>query len=460
MKTGLAIHTITPDGPVRMVGYGDRTHPSEGVRDDLLCSVLYFEPEGGSEAPFALVELDLCIMGPAAVEAVQNRVAAATGLASERVVLHFSHTHSGPDTIAIHEDPEPWAQRYYVLLTDAIIAATREARDGAFRGSIEVRTGRCHMAVNRRHLVDPIDSQLTLFSILDARRQPRAILFHYACHPTAFGVEHYRISADWVGDARRAVSEFTGLPVVFVQGAQGNLDPVCRGVLDMADPDQARGSTDRTVVTTAHVLVNAIRDTLNEPVRVEVDAAALVVRDVTIPLRYTGLSSTEVDRRIHAWKQEFAEFLGCPVEDVPEGPTINSLIKDRAREIGASRDETIRMVAEQFVYTTFLWMYRGAESHIRAEEGTATVRITRIDLGPVRLLGIPAEPLVEIALDFRQRHPDRLALVAGLCGGWTGYLPHRSNFEQEDAGILYETISTLYAPEAASTILDEVGGDG
>ena len=30
---------------------------------------------------------------------------------------------------------------------------------------------------------------------------------------------------------------------MFLQGAEGNVDPVCRGALDMADPDQAVGSS-------------------------------------------------------------------------------------------------------------------------------------------------------------------------------------------------------------------------
>jgi hypothetical protein len=64
------------------------------------------------------------------------------------------------------------------------------------------------------------------------------------------------------------------------------------------------------------------------------------------------------------------------------------------------------------------------------------------------------EPLVEIQHDFQARNPDSIALVAGICGGWAGYLPHRVNHEQSDSDTLYETISTLYAPEAAERILD------
>jgi hypothetical protein len=42
-----------------------------------------------------------------------------------------------------------------------------------------------------------------------------------------------------------------------------------------------------------------------------------------------------------------------------------------------------------------------------------------------------------------------------MVGGWLGYMPHRSNFEEAEAGERYETVSTVFAPSACEKMLDE-----
>ena len=64
------------------------------------------------------------------------------------------------------------------------------------------------------------------------------------------------------------------------------------------------------------------------------------------------------------------------------------------------------------------------------------------------------EVLLSVAFDWQKRLPDRIALIAGLFNGWLGYLPHKSDYDEPLADQLYETVSTVFAPEASRLLLD------
>ncbi|MBE3064491.1 MAG: hypothetical protein IMZ69_05680 [Spirochaetes bacterium] len=92
---------------------------------------------------------------------------------------------------------------------------------------------------------------------------------------------------------------------------------------------------------------------------------------------------------------------------------------------------------------------------MQPRQGTARLPCRILDFGGLCVLGAPLEILVEAAFDWQRRLAGRIALVSGLTGGWLGYMPHRSNFEEAEAGVLYETVSTVFAPSACEKMLDE-----
>src|SRR5438093_4582289 len=56
-KAGVATVAITPDGPIWMAGYANRTKPSEGTAQDLFAKALALEDAGGSR--LVIVTMDL-----------------------------------------------------------------------------------------------------------------------------------------------------------------------------------------------------------------------------------------------------------------------------------------------------------------------------------------------------------------------------------------------------------------
>ena len=152
-------------------------------------------------------------------------------------------------------------------------------------------------------------------------------------------------------------------------------------------------------------------------------------------------------------KNKFAIFLDIPPQDVTEDSVINALIKDRCRELKLSHEETRKIVGEQFTYIQFIWAYKFGSEFINQEKGTLSCDITEINFGPLIFLGIPAEVLIETAFEWQEKYPDKTALIAGLFNGTFGYMPHVSNFKEQDSDSLYETISTVFGENTSELIM-------
>ncbi|HUX14458.1 MAG TPA: hypothetical protein VMW87_15625 [Spirochaetia bacterium] len=451
IRTAIEFSEITPQESVPLLGYGDRTHDSVGIHDELSAYCWWLQPEKGE--PFAWVVLDLCLLSIPSVQALSELVAIEAGIAPDQIFLSTTHTHSGPDVRRIAVDNAGWAVRYRELLVRRIAMTISRARERAVPSRIEIRPGLCGLGVNRRDSTRPVDTRLFLLSLVDESGSVHGQIFHYSCHLTVLGVDNYQISADWVGPVRESIQKESGAPLMYIQGAEGNVDPVCRGGLDMADPDQAIGSSFEIMNEMARDVTASIQSAAGCP---PISTATDVKTNrflIEMPLRYGKVNRQLFRSRIQKWKQGFAAFLAIPEEEVPEDWSINSLIKERCRNLCSTAETTRHWVAEQFAYGAFLSIYGGSDSLARPEAGIIPITAAILDFGGLVILGMPVEALVEIAFDWQSRFADTTALICGLFGGWAGYLPHGSNFNEPKADQLYETVSTVFAPGAADALL-------
>jgi hypothetical protein len=453
IKTAIAYSDITPEESVPLMGYGDRTHSSEGVHDSLFAYAWWLEPEGVE--PFVWVVLDLCLLSVISVNDLAAKISGKIGLAKEQILISATHTHSGPDVRFVSGSSQPWARKYYKKLIAGCAEAIQKAREQAVVCRIEVRTAESDLGVNRRESSSPIDPRVVMFSLFDDSGAERGFLFHYSCHLTVLGVDNYLISADWLGPVRTELQKELGIPVMFLQGAEGNVDPVSRGALDMADPDQAVGSSFEVMEQIAEKMSAGLRSGRNsKPVSI-LERGRVESRTVSLPLRYGGLTPDQVQAKLEEWKRKFSSFLEIAPEEVPESSIVNVMVKEQSRKKNLDAEQTRRWVAEQFTYASFLNIYKTGGEMIDGNKGQVHCPIHLLDFGPVKILGIPMEVLLDVAFDWRQRVPDRIALIAGLFGGWIGYLPHKNNFQEPRATQLYETVCTMFAPEASIQLLEE-----
>lgn len=452
--TGLSRIDITPEESVPLIGYGDRTHGSVVVHDPLSAYAWYLKNNAGNE--FVWIILDVCLFSVKTASDLKKMIAARTGLSSDDILLQATHTHSGPDTSMLTDTEEAWAQRYAKLLGERLSSAASEAKRNSFEGTIEVRKGSLSIGTNRRGTELPIDRGLIVLSLRDRQGLVRGVLFHHSCHLTSLGVDNYLISADWVGSVRSRFEKDRKIPFAFLQGAEGNIDPRTRGVLDMADPDQAKGISFSEMEKLSDEAASALDAALASPLIESLDDFRILPVQTQLPLKFGPLPDTAVREKIETWKSSFGKFLGIDAASVPEAGIINALVKERCRELALSASEVRHWVAEQFAYTSFFMIYLRAGENVDVKRGFAEVPVTVVDFGKLFFACTPAEVLIENAFDLRERFKTKIALIAGLANGWMGYFPHSSNYKEKAAGELYETVSTLFSEKASGIFLGAV----
>lgn len=296
-SVGAARVDVTPEGPIRLSGYGSRREEATNVARPLSAKALALA--WGDGPPLVLVTVENCGVPAEMVEEVAARLAEADGLPRDRLAVASTHTHTGPCLSGplplLFGEPLPPDQRdrvdrYTRLLTDRIEAVAREAIAHRAPARLAWGRGRVGFAANRRVLEDgkwvgfgvnpdgPVDRSLDLLHALDADGKPIATLVATACHCTTLGGEFNEVCGDWAGYAMEAIERDQpgGLALVAIGcGADANPEP--RGALEMA---KAHGEE---VAAEARRLLDAGLEPLSGPVvarltRVELPFAPIPTR--------------------------------------------------------------------------------------------------------------------------------------------------------------------------------------
>jgi hypothetical protein len=225
LRVGMAVVEITPAVGTPLGGYAARNGAaSTGVHDPIMAKALVLDDGGG---PVAIVTTDLIGTSPA----IRRRVLEKTGLASERLLLCASHTHSGPGAFAEGAFAAVVLGKYdptvFAGLADGIAAAIGKAREqmapgriGAARVELPGRTR------NRRHAGDVTDPELIVLSVHAGKR--RGVLVNLTAHGTVLDADNLLFSADWMGPLQADLERRLGSSavVLYTNGAEGDQSPV------------------------------------------------------------------------------------------------------------------------------------------------------------------------------------------------------------------------------------------
>lgn len=308
LLAGCARAEITPPVGQPMGGYLGRLREDgggcHGVHDPLYARVLILRQGGLS---VAIVSLDLLLFASARV------VAEAKGRWDlDQVLLCSTHTHAGPiprtgglpewsdlesnpdqvlDFEAFADDP------WYAETETKILWAIGEAMETLFPARLAVGEGACDLAHNRRLVHDdgritmlwadpdgqatgPVDSTLGVVRVDDASGQRRAVLVHYGCHPVTLGQNNRLISADFPGalTARLEAELGEGAMAMFLQGAQGDIDPR-HCVMSGEAAFEAIDRMGETLATEAWRVVNELQPKSMTQLRADQQHVRLAQRD-------------------------------------------------------------------------------------------------------------------------------------------------------------------------------------
>ena len=232
---------ITPETSQWLLGYGARQ--SEGVHDRIHHRIVAMDD---GKRQFFLVSSDLAAISPAFYEQFCRELEQETGITSQQVWWTLTHTHSAPEVgppglVGImlpnryEHEPNP---EYSEMVKARLVEGVREARSRLEPARLGVTTGHSMANINRRAIdVDgraslgmnpegPVDRQIGLIRLDRADGSPLVLIVKYAMHGTVLGSENLLISGDAQGIVAEYVEEKLGAPMLYVNGAAGNIAPI------------------------------------------------------------------------------------------------------------------------------------------------------------------------------------------------------------------------------------------
>lgn len=402
---------ITPPGPVPLAGYASRAElgPATEVLAPLQLRTLVLGEEG--EEPVVIIGADLLWWGTELVRTLRQDVQAAFGIPGEHLVLHATHTHSGPQT-ALHMTPSLGEvdEGYLESLRRTVLRSIEAALGRREQVSLEFSRAPAEVSVNRRWARTagrlprtPIDQELTAVSFRNVRGDRVAMMVHFACHPV---VHHGNaITSDFPGAVCAQLERDTAPLVMYLQGCCGDVNP------DRYDPDGRyhNGAQDE-IEAMGQDLVQVVRRALASPQHHGIANVALRRARVELPLQQRA--SLE---HLHAWATE----PGC-------------------------RGEWSRLMLD----------------HPDRFKRDPYLDLVRVDLAPnLQLLGMPAEPLSSYGLHTKAVS-NNTCLPLGYTDGMTTYLvgeqhQREGGYEPEEAP-LYMGLPALLAPTTEQVVLDAI----
>ncbi|HET6738034.1 MAG TPA: hypothetical protein VFH76_03845, partial [Kribbella sp.] len=211
---------VTPPPGHPLDGYAARAEPATGTADPLRASIIWLST---ADDPGVLwLTLDAIAVGCELRTELAAAAGAAAGIPPSHVVVSASHTHSGPSGWTGQIHPVIPAEREADLV-DALVGAVRSVQletqpvTASWR-SIEV----VGVGPNRHRRNGPHDNTAGILALHSTSGALEAVLLDFACHPTTYGPENLKYSADWPGAARAALAPAV---VGFLQGAAGDVSP-------------------------------------------------------------------------------------------------------------------------------------------------------------------------------------------------------------------------------------------
>lgn len=216
---GVATVEITPGKLVPLGGYGGRKgKPMTGVHDPVYAKALWLETR---DRRLCIVTTDLIGSTLEIRDAIRPEGA--------DLVLAASHNHSGPGALT----RGMWVvamgkfdAEFHAELTAKLKKLVEDARSVVVPARLGFARGEAPELVrNRRHKDGPVDPELNVLLVTDALSRPLAVLANFTAHGTMLSEDNFLVSGDWPGAFQRALERRVGAPVLFTNGAEGDVAP-------------------------------------------------------------------------------------------------------------------------------------------------------------------------------------------------------------------------------------------
>jgi neutral ceramidase len=412
-QAGVARVKITPPVPFWMSGYAARTHPSEGVEQDLWAKALALRDPGGHSV--VLVTTDLIGLPRVISDEVAVRVRERFRVERSQIVLSASHTHCGPavrKNLAVlydfSEEDRRRVDAYGAELVGRLVEVVGRALEDLAPARVSVGHGAVGFAVNRREPTPegvkigvnpggPVDHDVPVLKVTAKDGSLRAVVFGYACHNTTLGGDFYRIGGDYAGYAQAELEKtHPGATALFMMLCGGDQNPNPRGTLDLA-------------LQHGHALATEVARVLGTS-----------LRRVRPPLR----AALEV----------------VPLDFAPH---TRAVFEEEARSEDRFRQRRARLM---------LAAYDAGKPVRQTPYPVQAIRFGR----DLTLLALGGEPVVDYALRLKRELPTERLIVAGYCHDVMCYIPSRRVLQEGGYEAVDNTIYYGQPGPFAETVEDTI----
>jgi neutral ceramidase len=232
---------ITPDTPQWLMGYAPRQ--SNGVHDHIYHRIVAMDD---GHVLFFLISSDLCLFSPSVYDAAAAELHKELGVEPRNIWWSVTHSHATPEVgppgiygVLLHgRSDHEWNRDYAAQVTRSLIDGVKEAKAKLEPARIAIGTGMSMANINRRAKDEdgkvslglnpdgPTDRQIGLIRIDRADGSPMAIIANYAMHGTVLDGSNRQIGGDAPGEVSAYVERKTGAPLLYENGAAGNLAPI------------------------------------------------------------------------------------------------------------------------------------------------------------------------------------------------------------------------------------------
>lgn len=402
LKVGFGRTDVTPELGVRLGGYGVKVRPAEEIIDHLHATAMVVR-QGDLAA--AVINLDwICIE-----EDITARVRAAasglTGIPELNISVSTTHSHSVPNTLNFWG----WGDRENEYI-DSVIPTIAEAVRLADADIAEVEVGfaitESLVGVNRRGLDekgnfgffgDPqgnFDPTMTVAQFRSGQKA-KGLLVHYGAHGTAMGCNRL-VSRDWNGVMKDRIESQLGAPVLFLNGAIGDVGPRTN-VIRKGNRLSAGGGDG--IESVREVGYRAATDAIRALVSIREFRANLdlevLAEDIFFP--YAPLMPfEEAQKALEKWTPRKDEW-GSPMAEYMHSKSV-------------------------------------IEAHSSPLLDGRNFKQTIIRIGPLALVPMPGEMFAGISMRIRENSPYQYTLCCSVSNGSLSYLPtrearHRGGYE-------------------------------
>ncbi len=400
LQVGYGQVDITPPLGTGMPGYF-RDRKADGVLDPLLIKCVAITQNNKT---ILLLAADLIGLKQPVVNTMRQAITKKTNLPADHIFIHATHTHTGAQVSEIEDKlPQQAADAAALALHNQtaetkVTTGSAEERSVTFirRYLMKDGTVRTNPGRNNPNIVRPIgdiDPKVNIVSFHDAKTSIVSHGLHLDC------VSGSKFSADYPYHLTERMKEDLDADwnVIFLNSCSGNINHI-----NVHDKNQRSSNEEARKIGRA--LGGAALKAHAKSTPITIDKIDSQVTVVDSPVR-------TVPKELYTWaKVEMAE-------------------------------DAEKAMKRNFNEYTPKGIIRLAET----KEASRPAEIMAVQIGPVGVVGFPAECFVEMSKYVKTHSLLDMTLVIGLTGGSMGYVPHQLGYQEGGYEATYS--SAPLAPE-------------